>query len=557
MSNDLANNAELLDPIDRRRYLWVNKSGRPINKQVPRTIQIYEGGGGETINYTGESDIYINADNLGSDLTVRFGGDIQNIRNWVSRSVAIHIHGITGSNVILDTDPVRMSINGTDISESVHTVVVNKKAMTLLLYFSQEEGLSLDYGASAGAIVPAVLPVFNNLGTPGVYRDTIANVVNLKRIIGMNNVRTIDSSDDITIQDYTPQTAPFGTSYNYMSTIVGIYFGSYFAPRGITNLSFIQLDGTTEGTISLFDSLSFTFTPAPRSTAEVMLLIRLESIQAFATMTVKLKARLTNVFDSEYLVGTGAAAGAHVMYDANVAPGAIAKTQLFPLGGNALTTVNSNVAAMDIADNVLFYTLTTSPNIIRNLEYTEPSPNVSSVFLDVSTTSAWTGGATIADMDYNELVSGLYVLPNNPTGRMLFIPIIPYNRAAGGIKMGAVVSMSMNLPLLSLPHSIAVCTTNTSIYISYKPTIGNVVIAQTPAFGNNNIVATQATAIAAGDTKMVVSTQGRLYLASQSLLTMNRISYGKTITDGLTLVYAIPTYPKSLFRNGYGCRQSP
>ena len=51
MTSLLALNARLPSAISRKRYLKADKEGVPLDKQVPRTYQVYEGTGGETIDF--------------------------------------------------------------------------------------------------------------------------------------------------------------------------------------------------------------------------------------------------------------------------------------------------------------------------------------------------------------------------------------------------------------------------------------------------------------------------------------------------------------------------
>ena len=81
MTSSLATNAVVPNNITTPYFLKSTKDGVPINRQVPRTYQVYAGTGNQTIDYDGSNEIIINGTFLTGPLIINFG-PIKALRNW-------------------------------------------------------------------------------------------------------------------------------------------------------------------------------------------------------------------------------------------------------------------------------------------------------------------------------------------------------------------------------------------------------------------------------------------------------------------------------------------
>lgn len=166
MSNPLATNAFTFTTNTRVRSLHVDTNDIPVNKQVARSYQEYDGVGGETITYDGSNEMIIRADNLTSPLTISFGGTAEALRNWIGRELVINVAGATEENITLNSLPALMFINGTNLRQSSHVIVGNAKSKTLRVNFHTATRVNVDYGADTLSINPT--PIV----TPHVFTFT-------------------------------------------------------------------------------------------------------------------------------------------------------------------------------------------------------------------------------------------------------------------------------------------------------------------------------------------------------------------------------------------------
>jgi len=447
MSNDLANNAELVSTITKHRYLEVDKSGYPLNKQVPRTVQVYEGTGGEQIIYDGSSDILIKADDLVGDLEIILGPEIQNIRNLVNRCLSIQICGRTGNTINVDSQPVSMRINGTTAVESYHKIIGDNNSKTVTLYFSEEEYINLDYGAAVGTIIPSGaggIQTITNIGAgQTIATNNSPTNVDLKSIVGGNNIRTSNDATTITVLSIVPTAAPVSIFYDYMNPITVNFTGSYQTPD-ILNASIVEPPAFDEGTVTILTSVTFTFTPAPRLTRSVLIVVRLTfNSGTFTTLVIKLQPRLTFSTDTnmDLSLATTTTDGALYQYD-------LQAFSLKPMINYDLTPVVlpgiCTCIAMNVADNILYFVLAASINVVRYYDFVTKAVGI--VIPDITVVGQWTIGSVIAAMCFDQKDNVLYVIGNNINSRIEAFNTIPFNRALGVPLLGAACNYASPVP---------------------------------------------------------------------------------------------------------------
>lgn len=97
MTSLTSTDAVILGPMDKERPLLVDKNGAPLNKQVPRLQQQYNGAGGETILFDGSNSLFVSGA-LAGVLTI----NATSVANLRGRNIAIYVRGGVGQNVVVN-----------------------------------------------------------------------------------------------------------------------------------------------------------------------------------------------------------------------------------------------------------------------------------------------------------------------------------------------------------------------------------------------------------------------------------------------------------------------
>ena len=97
MTSTVSKNAYVPTPIEKLRYLLVDKDGVPKNKQVPRTWENYSGAGGVTVIPNGSNSFNV-VGVLGGVLTL----NCTDVSNFVGRSLAVTVLGGASQNVVIN-----------------------------------------------------------------------------------------------------------------------------------------------------------------------------------------------------------------------------------------------------------------------------------------------------------------------------------------------------------------------------------------------------------------------------------------------------------------------
>ena len=97
MTSLTSTDAVILGPMDKERPLLVDKNGAPLNKQIPRLQQQYNGAGGETILFDGSNSLFVSGA-LAGVLTI----NATSVANLRGRNIAIYVRGGVGQNVVVN-----------------------------------------------------------------------------------------------------------------------------------------------------------------------------------------------------------------------------------------------------------------------------------------------------------------------------------------------------------------------------------------------------------------------------------------------------------------------
>jgi hypothetical protein len=551
MTSNIANDAGVPLAVDKYRYLKSDRNGFPINKQVPRTYQNYSGTGG-TLVYNGSNEIRIVGSTLTSPLIIQFGPPI---KNMIGRLLAINVIAPISQTITLNSAPAFMVINGTALQQFTHVIPGDNNSKTISVYFHSSTFINVDYGASIGSIVPPPSSLVANVGGgAGIYRDTTGSTINLRSIVSSGlELVTTQNANTVSIADGRPivlgivtPPVPYALATGYSGCRVSIpNNANYSADISTAEGTITQLSFNVTGPGNMFGP-NFLFQPGPRRTSPAILSCTFtKTINQIYSGYIGVVFDLSNVYDYEYVSGSNSD-GSLGMYDPLIDAGAVKlMNDTFPTQVDV--GVDLSRVAFNIQDNALFFTRTTSPNRIDYKSFTDS--NISGL-IDVNSTSAWTVGATIADLDYNEKESVLYVLPDDPFGKLMIIPIVPYS-SPGPFKMGPITFVNLNLPFGSVPQSLAVSLTNGIFYYACKPAAGNITI-QGHVGGNPTAIVSLTTSFSSGDVSMVVGSRDSLYVLHSDNNGLYTIDQGKSLEDGITFLYKLAAFMPSLCRNGYG-----
>jgi hypothetical protein len=105
MTSLVADNAKVLTPIEKERFILADRNGFPLNGQIPRTTQVYGGTGNETITINGSNNLLV-AGALVGTLTINLTSSAK-VKN---RQITIHVRGGVGQIVTVNF-PVAPYVN--------------------------------------------------------------------------------------------------------------------------------------------------------------------------------------------------------------------------------------------------------------------------------------------------------------------------------------------------------------------------------------------------------------------------------------------------------------
>lgn len=561
MTNVLATNAVIPQASDVEYYLPGTQEGFPLNKQVPRTYQIYTGTGG-SIAYDGSNELIISGNLLTSSLTVNLSTGLTQARNNIGRSLIIHVIGLTTQNVIVTCSiPTQIIIAGTATSVSSYTIIGGAVYKSVSVYFINTSVFVLDPGPSG---VASGISVSNVGGGPGtLFRDITGNTINIKTLRQGGWMGVSNATDFVTLTNLSPVVYFTASQYPHCtSTSIGSFLTAILKDTRIYTVSNVGISPWDEGTVTVSNgpfsgpggiTVVFEYTPTPRQTKTVSVRFNLETNDGLGFIQnllceVSIYPNLANVRDFEYLNGTHPD-GSIGMYDPLNDSGSVQYAQ-YEAGGN-IDFVGSSLNAwtVDIQDNLAFYTLD-GDNRIYWKTFTDGNSGELLNLDDLP--NHWSPGAQIADIDYDEKHSILYVLPGLGTQRMPMIPILPYEWKTGIVRTADITSRPLPFSSAFVAHSIAIAQQSGHLFISYKPTIGNITVGVYWIMNVLSQINSIITGIGTDLSSIMVGSRGTLMIHFESDLSLHTLPYYVGVDNGFTFRYNLPLWMKSLSRNCYG-----
>ncbi len=133
MTSLTSTDAVILGPMDKERPLLVDKNGAPLNKQIPRLQQQYNGAGGETILFDGSNSLFVNGA-LAGVLTI----NATSVANLRGRNIAIYVRGGVGQNVVVNFPVAGYPIYVTGaagVGATTQTITANANNQVLRIEF--------------------------------------------------------------------------------------------------------------------------------------------------------------------------------------------------------------------------------------------------------------------------------------------------------------------------------------------------------------------------------------------------------------------------------------
>jgi hypothetical protein len=556
MTSALATNAIVPKNIDTVFHLKATRNGAPLNKQVPRTYQIYTGTGNQTIQYDGSNEIIINGPTLTGPLIIQFG-PIANIRNAIGRKLNIIIVSPIFQTITLNSSPAFMKINGTNLTQLSHVIPADNISKAISVFFHSVNVINVDYGASAASVVPSNFPNVSNVGTGvDLYRDTTGTTLNFRRLNPDYYTILTQNPDEIQVQNVTPRTLPSRVLAPYATfvtpTVVPIYTPKdYNYTVDIeSNQFFIEGSAspiTTSISATGYSTVDFAYSPPPEYIFPYTFNLVFTStddhdVKHYAPVTIVPDLK-NGIRSLSYMGHDGT--NQLKMYFQSVNPAGVPKVALDQTGNSINIGVVSTCLAMDMLRSIIYYASTASTII----NFKQTGNGSSATLRDVSLMTRWTAGSLITDMDYHEKSGCLYVLPNNPVGRLAILPILSNTSVVVFVRSPIVLPLS--LPAGSVPLSIAVHPDTRQILIAYRPLVGNIVIQ----LFDPDLVASLisfTTTFATGSVSMCFTTQGTLLIQWSGDNRLYTIGNNNSFGEPLSGVYVLPGYLTSMTRNGFG-----
>jgi hypothetical protein len=256
--------------------------------------------------------------------------------------------------------------------------------------------------------------------------------------------------------------------------------------------------------------------------------------------------RYTNDQVNDYMLAAG---GDGRLYQ--ISPNVVAENLMLNYDGTPVGLTNLSSIAMDVADNLLFYTQTTSPNTIRVYDF---SNQVNSILLTASAVSAWTAGAVIADLCFCDCTGTLYAKGDTTGSRILGITIRPYNHVLP-VRFDIVAAHLQPFTLTGgITFSVTI-TENYDMYFAVRPSVGNSQLLLTNRIGSSTgITASLTPESNNGTRKIMMGASGLLYCYSAATNILYRSILGNSLGNGFATVKTLaqPLGYRSFTRSPYG-----
>lgn len=139
MASQVATDAVLTTPIDKKRPLLGDKAGVPLNRQIPRTQQVYTGNGAVPITLDGSNSLLVTGA-LAAPLVV----NATSVNNLIQRAIAVYVRGGVGQNVVINFPVAGYPVYSKGAAGTVTTITLPVSA--------NNQNLFIDFGATAAYI---------------------------------------------------------------------------------------------------------------------------------------------------------------------------------------------------------------------------------------------------------------------------------------------------------------------------------------------------------------------------------------------------------------------
>jgi len=313
-----------------------------------------------------------------------------------------------------------------------------------------------------------VINIGDNVGNVGVFAgenisdDTIT--FEFKSLTAGNNISLATNSDTITISSDIIESSNNSIVYNYGQVTSINLEPSYNSP--VTVISNVGDMDQDSGSVVQTGLTTIDYYPSPRNKKAAFFTFTTTSTSATNNSIVKMYPNIFYANDQsrDYMLAAGADG---LLYQ--ISPVVAAENRMLNYDGTLVGLTNLSSIAFDIADNLLFYTQTTSPNAIRVYDFATQTDNP---LLAANLVSAWTAGAIIADLCFCECTGTLYAKGDTTGSRILGITIKPYDHVSP-LRFDIVAAHFQPFTLTGGVTFSVTITDNYDMYFAVRPSVGN------------------------------------------------------------------------------------
>lgn len=385
------------------------------------------------------------------------------------------------------------------------------------------------------------------VGTGQVLVDVLAGSVRARTLTGTLGIDVATSSSLVTIQDESIQTLSNVEVYNYGCISPVNLFPGYVSPSGVVSNNG-QIMDYYSGNVVATSIDTIDFYPNPRVTEPSFYnftTLATNGSQSFGTVKMFPNILYTNDPAMNYTLASGSDGLLYQLPSQN---------RMINYDSSLVSLTGIAAIALDISDNILFYTTTASPNTINYYDFTTKT---STVLFNVTAINGWTVGAVICDMHFQQHSHTLYV-KGDTSSRYLFFCVKPFVRSEG-LQYFTPATVGQNYTLTGgITHSLAL-SENEENYVAYTPSSGNTQVSQTflVASGSTGFVNTTTPEANNGIQRLFFASDGTLRLYSQTTNNLYQIARPGSILTGFTLVTTLSRTYISFTRSPYGIRVAP
>lgn len=386
-------------------------------------------------------------------------------------------------------------------------------------------------------------------GSGQILVDVNAGSVRARTITSTLGIDVNTSGNLVTIEDDSIQTLANVLTYNYGQVKSANLSAGYNSPSGVVSNTGFIMDYTSGNVISTgVDTIDYY--PAPRLTEPAFYnFTTLAGNGSRSFGTVKLFPN--TLFADDQIYDYFLAAGADgLLYQ--ISPIEANENRMRNYNGSLVGLTNLQAIAMDIADNVLFYTQTTAPNNIRVYDF---ATGLDFALFTASTVSGWTVGSQVVYLTFNQHSKTLLVFGDAANSRVLAVNIRPFDRYTF-----TTFKYTQIVPYVapysaggSVGFSCAV-DDDFNFYISIRSLLGNSQVSLTNTLGSGTAGFISSNTPEANITpkRIVIGASGRLYVYSETGNAFYGANVGNSVGGGFALIKNLTRAYRSFTRTPYG-----